>query len=88
MTQKIIGFLFTYVMVFWVVIFCVLPVGVKREDSPLPGNDHGAPKNANMKKKFIYTALITLVLVGTYTALREYGIIDLGAMIEQSDNNQ
>lgn len=65
-------------MTFWLVIFCVLPIGVKREENPQVGTDKGAPSNPNIKKKIIYTALISLVLVSTYFYLRENNLIDLG----------
>jgi predicted secreted protein len=81
MVQKIISFVFIYIMVFWVVIFCVLPIGIKREENPQPGNDTGAPSNPNLKKKFIYTALISLLLVSTYFYLKENGIIDMSELI-------
>jgi len=69
MIQKIISFLFIYIMTFWVVIFCILPIGVTTDENPQAGNDKGAPKHHNMKKKFIYTAIISLILVSGYFAI-------------------
>ncbi len=71
MTQKIVNFLFIYIVTFWVLIFCVLPIGIKRDETPISGNDHGAPSNPNLKKKFIYTAILTLILVSVGLILKE-----------------
>lgn len=76
MVEKIINFVFIYLMTFWIVIFLVLPFGVNRNDKPEQGTDHGAPKNAMMKKKFIATAVITFLLTALYMLLTYYGIID------------
>lgn len=51
--------LFTYFIIFatiWVVTFFIaLPIGVK------PGED-GIPKNPNMKKKALYSALVAALI--------------------------
>jgi predicted secreted protein len=82
MVKQIINFIFIYIIVFWTIIFCVLPFGVKREENPQQGNDHGAPANANIKIKMIWTAILSLILVGSYFILKEYGIIDLDKILE------
>lgn len=83
MVKQIINFIFIYVMVFWVVIFCVLPFGVKREESPQKGNDHGAPANANIKKKMLYTAIISFVIVSVYFYLQSKGIININELLAE-----
>jgi len=82
MTQKIISFIFIYIMTFWIVIFIVLPFGVKTEDNPISGNDHGAPKNSMIKKKIIITAIISFVLVTVYFILKENDLIDISLLVE------
>lgn len=81
MVKQIINFVFIYVMVFWMVIFCILPIGIKREEKPLQGNDHGAPANSNIKKKLIYTAIISFIIVSVYFFLKENGVIDINALL-------
>lgn len=53
---------FTYLNVWWLVLFVVLPVGVKRAENPAPGHSHGAPENARLKEKFIATTLVAAVI--------------------------
>ena len=67
----ITGSIVIFVIIWWVIFFSVLPIGIKHNDKPfknnLEGNDPGAPKNPNILKKFLYTTLITsLIFVGIY----------------------
>lgn len=61
-----------YVMVWWLVLFTVLPWGVKRDEAPEPGMEPAAPVKPMMWRK----AAITTVLAGLV-----WGVIYLG--IEQ-----
>lgn len=51
-------FLFTW----WMVLFLVLPFGAKPPENPEVGHSTGAPEHLNLKRKFIITTVITLVL--------------------------
>jgi len=67
----ITGSIVVFVIIWWVIFFSVLPIGIKHNDKPfknnLEGNDPGAPKNPNILKKFLYTTLITsLIFIGIY----------------------
>ena len=69
--MSITGSIVVYVIIWWVVFFSVLPIGIKHNIEPfknnLEGNDPGAPKNPNILKKFLYTTLITTVIfIGIY----------------------
>ena len=64
--MSITGSIVVYVIIWWVVFFSVLPVGIKHDEKPfrnnLEGVDPGAPKNPNILKKFLFTTLITTVI--------------------------
>ena len=69
--MSITGSIVVYVIIWWIVFFSALPVGIKHNEKPfknnLEGIDPGAPKNPNILKKFLYTTLITTVIfVGIY----------------------
>lgn len=49
-----------YLIVWWVVIFAVLPFGVRQPD--VPDHSAGAPRDPNIRKKFIITTLISAVI--------------------------
>lgn len=58
-----------YIIVWWTVLFVVLPLGMNQgaQERPTDGGDWGAPRQPNLKRKFITTtwvaAVIWLVLV-------------------------
>ena len=49
-----------------VLLFIVLPIGIKQDNAPIVGNDIGAPLNPNMTQKFIIVSVITTILLGIY----------------------
>ena len=49
-----------YVVIWWVVIFAVLPFGVRASEEGDPGHAAGAPANHNLPRK----ALITTAIAG------------------------
>ncbi|HUK59267.1 MAG TPA: DUF1467 family protein [Stellaceae bacterium] len=51
-----------YVIIWWVVIFMVLPFGVRRVDAPEAGHDAGAPQNPRLKLKAAVTTVVAGVL--------------------------
>ncbi len=51
-----------FVIIWWLVLFIVLPFGVQRDENIEKGNDPGAPKNPMLKKKIILTTVISLFL--------------------------
>lgn len=59
---------FTIFMVFcvvwWMIWFMLLPLGVVRDDSPHPLHDAGAPKEIKLKRKFFITTLLSVALTG------------------------
>tara|TARA_B100000965_G_C19229478_1_gene599467 strand:+ start:156 stop:410 length:255 start_codon:yes stop_codon:yes gene_type:complete len=62
----ITGSIIIYVMIWWIVFFSILPVGIKSnkeafKDS-IEGIDPGAPKNPKIAKKFFITTIITSIL--------------------------
>ena len=60
------GSLIVYISIWWIVFFSVLPFGIKSQNAKfnedLRGNDRGAPKNPNIRKKFLITSMITSVI--------------------------
>jgi predicted secreted protein len=47
-----------YVIVWWVVVFAVLPWGVRTAAPGDPGAEHGAPANPQLWRKLIWTSVI------------------------------
>ena len=73
----ITGSIIIYVMIWWIIFFSILPIGIKSnkevfKDS-MEGFDPGAPKNPKIAKKFLMTTIITSIL---FTMI--YYVVDLG----------
>ncbi len=51
-----------FVIVWALVLFTVLPLGVEPQKTMLPGTDPGAPENPHMWKKVGLTTAITIVI--------------------------
>jgi predicted secreted protein len=58
-----VGTIAIFVVVWWIVLFMVLPFGVTRDESPVAGADPGAPARPYMLRK----VLVTTVLAGLIT---------------------
>lgn len=53
-----------YVVVWWVVLFTVLPIGTSSEthEPPTDGSQWGAPKTPDLKRKFLTTTWVAFLL--------------------------
>ena len=52
-----------YFLIWWVVLFAVLPWGVRAQgEGGAPGTDPGAPVMTNLKLKLVWTTLVATVI--------------------------
>jgi predicted secreted protein len=51
-----------YFLIWWTILFAVLPWGVKRDESPMPGHDPGAPVRSYLWAKIAATTGVSAVL--------------------------
>jgi predicted secreted protein len=51
-----------YILIWWVSLFTVLPIGANRSANPLPGTVESAPDNPRLLFKFAVTTGIATVL--------------------------
>lgn len=65
-----------YVVIWWLVIFAVLPFGVKPSPEGDPGHRAGAPQNPRIIAKIVATTLISLVIWGGLVAAVHSGLVD------------
>lgn len=63
-------------MVFWTVLFVVLPWGNKPQDNKEDHHFGGAPTIHNMKKKFLITFLVSFIVWGIIAILIHIEVID------------
>ncbi len=65
-----------YILLWWVIIFTVLPWGVTRdEEAEKKGFANSAPINPYLKKKFIITSIITAIICLICYCLADYSVI-------------
>jgi len=74
--MNIAGGIVIFILIWWAVIFVILPIGNKQPEQAETGMAYGAPRNPNIKKKFIATTIITILLWFVVYTLMEYRIID------------
>ena len=70
----------TYLTLWWIVLFCVLPFGVRSQAEMgdiTEGTDPGAPAVPNIKKKLLWTTLVTFVVWGVLALVISQGWISL-----------
>jgi len=53
-----------FIIIWWVVLFMVLPFGTTIEETPPRGFATSAPQNPHLGKKFLVTTLISGVIWG------------------------
>jgi predicted secreted protein len=64
-----------FLIIWWTVIFIVLPWGIERDQ-------RGIPIKAHMKKKLVMTTSISVILWLVVYAMIQFGIIDFRTMSE------
>lgn len=69
-----------YIIIWWTVIFCVLPVGLSNTQETADEEGEyiapGAPKKVDIKKKFLITTAISFVLWLIAIGIIQSDIID------------
>ena len=51
-----------YLVTWWIVLFMVLPLGVRRVENPGRGEERGAPERPDLVRKAIITTVLAAVL--------------------------
>ncbi|NQW54925.1 MAG: DUF1467 family protein [Rhodospirillales bacterium] len=51
-----------YLVIWWIALFMVLPLGVRRAEKPGKGEERGAPEQPDLVRKAIITTILAAVL--------------------------
>ena len=82
----ITGSIIVYVMIWWIIFFSVLPIGIQSNKEvfkeKIEGMDPGAPKNPNIAKKFFITTLITTVIFSLIYYLTKAELLNLREFLQ------
>jgi predicted secreted protein len=63
---------FIFLIIWWLVLFAVLPWGIRRQESDEVGHDPGAPANPMLLKKAMITTAIAVLIWGSYFVASHY----------------
>ena len=69
------GFM-VFVIIWWLVLFCILPIGIRPPEAVEKGHADGAPANPKIWLRFLVTTGITIVLWGVAFYVIESGWFD------------
>ncbi len=69
--------LLAYVIIWWMVLFTVLPWGVRRAENPEPGHEPAAPDKPMLWRKAAITSVIAALLWGLLYAVIDNAWISL-----------
>ena len=62
----ITGSIIVYVLIWWIIFFSVLPIGIQSKKDTfkekIEGIDPGAPNNPRIERKFLITTIITSII--------------------------
>ena len=83
--MSILSAVFTFFLVWWTVLFAVLPWGNRQPEVNETGMAYGAPVNPNIKKKLIATTIVSFIILGIIYACVEMNIIDFRGIAREMD---
>ena len=82
----ITGSIIVYVMIWWIIFFSVLPIGIQSNKEiykeKIGGNDPGAPKNPRIVQKFLLTTLITSIIFAVIYYLVRIDLLNLREFLQ------
>lgn len=82
--MSVLNAVFVYVLIWWTMLFTVLPLGVSRHKEDGKGFDAGAPEKPDLKKKLIINTLVSAVVLGIIQTLIVTGVLDWHALFKDA----
>lgn len=74
--------LMVYLVIWWTVLFAVLPLGVRRAENPGKGEERGAPERPDLVRKAIITSVVAAVLWLAFYFLHRADVFSFRRMVE------
>ena len=73
-----------YFLIWWLTLFCVLPWGVRRSETPEEGHDPGAPEGPRLWTKALVTTVVAAAIWGVVFLVVDSGVISFRDMVERA----
>lgn len=71
-----------YLTIWWVTLFAVLPLGVRKVKDPGKGQEQGAPERPDLVRKAIITSIVAAVLWLGFYFLHQADVFSFRRMME------
>jgi predicted secreted protein len=81
--MDIISGVIVFLLVWWTILFCVLPWGNHPDENPDVAHVKSAPANPRLRRKFLITTLITCVLWLIIYGLIEANVISFTEVAQE-----
>ena len=70
-----------YLVIWWTILFAVLPLGVRRIENPGHGEERGAPERPQLLRKAVITSLVAAALWLGFYFLHRADVFSFRAMV-------
>ena len=74
--------LMVYLVIWWTILFAVLPLGVRRVENPGRGQERGAPERPDLRRKAIITSIVAAVLWIAFYLFHQADIFSFRRLVE------
>lgn len=71
-----------YLVIWWTILFAVLPLSVRRVENPGKGEERGAPERPQLARKAIITSIVAAVLWLGFYFLHRADVFSFRRMVE------
>lgn len=71
-----------YLVIWWTILFAVLPLGVRRVENPGRGQERGAPERPQLLRKAIITSIVAAVLWIAFYLFHQADILNFRRLVE------
>jgi predicted secreted protein len=71
-----------YLVIWWTILFAVLPLGVRRVENPGKGEEPGAPEKPQLLRKAVITSIVAAVLWIGFYFLHQADVFSFRRMVE------
>jgi predicted secreted protein len=79
-----------FFLIWWVVLFAVLPWGVRGQEETgevVPGTDPGAPAIPKLRAKLLWTTLVAAVIFTAFTVVYDRHWVTIGGLMAPFEKN-
>lgn len=71
-----------YLVIWWTILFAVLPLGVRRVENPGRGQETGAPERPDLRRKALITSVVAAVLWIAFYLFHQADILNFRRLVE------